>query len=118
MPEHIRSDNDSENALRVTRTILDEPKVDTLYIEPGSPWENGCMKNFIGNLGDVLLSGEIFAKVLEAKVLVEQWRRRYNRDRPHSSLGYRSPAPDTFRLLSLERVGQGWKWYHPQWQVT
>ena len=87
-----------------TRTFLDQLQVDTLYIEPGSPWENGYIESFNGKLRDELLNGEIFYTLLEAKVLVEQWRRHYNRVRPHSSLGYKPPAPEAVRLPSLERV--------------
>jgi len=68
--------------------------VKTLYIEPGSPWENGYIESFIGKFSDELLNGEIFDTLLEASVLTERWRREYNRYRPHSSLGYRPPAPE------------------------
>jgi len=104
VPEHIRSDNGSEMTAKWTRTFLDQLQVDTLYIEPGSPWENGYIESFNGKLRDELLDGEIFYTLLEAKVLVEQWRRHYNRVRPHSSLGYKPPAPEAVRLPSLERV--------------
>ena len=67
----------------------------TLFIEPGSPWENGYVESFNGKLRDELLNGEIFYTLKEAKVLIEQWRRHYNTIRPHSSLGYRPPAPET-----------------------
>jgi transposase InsO family protein len=68
--------------------------VTTLYIEPGSPWENGYIESFNGKLGDELLTGEVFDTLLEARVLIERWRVRYNTVRPHSSLGYRPPAPE------------------------
>ena len=67
----------------------------TAYITPGSPWENGYVESFNGRLRDELLNGEAFASVKEAQILIEDWRRRYNRVRPHSSLGYRPPAPET-----------------------
>lgn len=67
----------------------------TLFIEPGSPWENGYIESFNGKLRDELLNGEIFYTLKEAKVLVERWRVHYNTARPHSSLGYRPPAPQT-----------------------
>ena len=67
----------------------------TLFIEPGSPWENGYKESFNGKLRDELLNGEIFYTLQEAKVLIERWRRHYNTVRPHSSLGYRPPAPVT-----------------------
>ena len=67
----------------------------TLFIEPGSPWENGYCESFNWKLRDKLLNGEIFTTVHEAKVLIETWRRHYNAVRPHSSLAYRPPAPQT-----------------------
>lgn len=69
--------------------------VKTLYITPGSPWENGYCESFNGSLRDELFNGEIFYTLAEAKVLIEAWRRHYNTVRPHSSLGYRPPAPET-----------------------
>ena len=69
--------------------------VKTLYITPGSPWENGYCESFNGSLRDELLNGEIFYSLVEARVLIEAWRRHYNTIRPHSSLGYRPPAPET-----------------------
>ncbi len=67
----------------------------TLFIEQGSPWENGYIESFNGKLRDELLNREIFTTLIEAKVLIEQWRKEYNHIRPHSSLGYRPPAPET-----------------------
>jgi len=78
--------------------------VKTIYIAPGSPWENGCNESFNGSLRDELLNGEIFYSLAEAKVLIEAWRRHYNTVRPHSSLGHRSPAPET---ASLPYPGEG-----------
>ncbi|WP_286750857.1 integrase core domain-containing protein, partial [Sphingopyxis sp. SCN 67-31] len=68
--------------------------VKTLYITPGSPWENGYCESFNGSLRDELLNGEIFYSLAEAQILIEAWRRHYNTVRPHSSLGYRPPAPE------------------------
>jgi len=73
--------------------------VQTLFIEPGSPWENGYVESFNGKLRDELLNGEIFYTLEEAKVLIERWRRFYNRERPHSSLGYRPPAPEAIQPI-------------------
>ena len=67
----------------------------TLYIAPGSPWENGYNESFNGKLGDELLDGEIFYSLKEAQVLIERWRHHYNTVRPHSALGYTPPAPQT-----------------------
>jgi putative transposase len=68
--------------------------VKTLYNEPGSPWENGYNESFNGKLRDELLNGMIFYSLAEATYLIEQWRRHYNQVRPHSSFGYRPPAPE------------------------
>ena len=95
IPEHIRSDNGPEFTARAIRSWLTRLGVKTLFIEPGSPWENGYIESFNGKLRDELLSREIFTTLQEAKVLIEQWRREYNQIRPHSSLGYRPPAPET-----------------------
>jgi len=94
-PEYIRSDNGSEFTAKAVRGWLERIGVQTLYIEPGSPWENGYVESFNGKLRDELLNGEIFYNLWEAKVLVERWRKEYNTIRPHSSLGYRPPAPET-----------------------
>ena len=94
-PCHLRSDNGTEFTAKAVREWLTRVGVKTLYIEPGSPWENGYVESFNGKLRDELLNPEIFDTLLEAKVLVERWRRHYNAVRPHSSLGYRPPAPET-----------------------
>jgi transposase InsO family protein len=65
----------------------------TLYIEPGSPWENGYCESFNGKLRDECLNGELFYSLQEAQVVIEKWRVVYNTERPHSALGYRPPAP-------------------------
>jgi transposase InsO family protein len=96
IPEHIRSDNGPEMTAKIVRRWLASVGAKTLYIEPGSPWENGYCESFNGKLRDELLNGEIFCSLKEAKVLIEQWRHHYNTVRPHSSLGYRPPAPQTF----------------------
>ncbi len=94
IPEHIRSDNGPEFTAKAVRGWLNRLGVKTLFIEPGSPWENGYIESFNGKLRDELLNREIFATLTEAKVLIKQWRREYNQVRPHSSLGYRPPAPE------------------------
>ncbi|MGN7161977.1 IS3 family transposase [Sphingomonas sp. SAFR-052] len=93
-PAHIRSDNGSEFIATAVQTWLGQIGVKTLYIAPGSPWENGYNESFNGSLRDELLNGEIFYSLAEARVLIEAWRRHYNTVRPHSSLGYRPPAPE------------------------
>ncbi len=77
------------------REWLERVGVNTLFIDPGSPWENGYVESFNGKLRDELLNGEIFYTLREAQVIIERWRREYNTFRPHSSLGYRPPAPET-----------------------
>ena len=94
IPEHIRSDNGTEFTARQIRNWLNHLGVKTLFIEPGSPWENGYIESFNGKLRDELLNTEIFTTLTEAKVLIEQWRREYNQLRPHSALGYSPPAPE------------------------
>jgi transposase InsO family protein len=93
VPEHIRSDNGPEMTARIVRQWLGSVGAKTLYIEPGSPWENGYCESFNGKLRDELLNGEIFYSLKEAKIVIAQWRKHYNTIRPHSSLGYRPPAP-------------------------
>lgn len=97
-PEYIRSDNGPEFVSKTIRRWLKSSNVQTLYIEPGSPWENGYIESFNGKLRDELLDREIFDTLFEAKVLVERWRQEYNTIRPHSSLNYRPPAPETITL--------------------
>jgi len=94
IPEHIRSDNGPEFTANVVRRWINRLGVRTLFIEPGSPWENGYIESFNGKLRDELLNREIFTTLLEAQILIEQWRKEYNQVRPHSSLGYRPPAPE------------------------
>ena len=93
-PDHIRSDNGPEFTAKAVRAWLGRIGVGTLFIEPGSPWENGYNESFNGKLRDELLNGEIFYTLTEAQVLIERWRQHYNTVRPHSSLGYRPPAPE------------------------
>jgi transposase InsO family protein len=94
VPGHLRSDNGPEFAARAVRRWLGGPGVKALFIEPGSPGETGYVESFNGKLRDELLDPEIFDTLLEARVLVERWRAVYNTVRPHSSLGYKPPAPE------------------------
>ncbi len=100
-PEHIRSDNGPEFIAEVLRAWLTRLGVDTLFIQKGSPWENGYIESFNRKLRYELLNGEIFDTVLEARVIIERWRRDYNTIRPHSSLGFKPPAPQAFKPLQL-----------------
>ena len=93
-PDHIRSDNGAEFTAKVVRAWLERIGVRTLFIERGSPWENGYNESFNGKLRDELLDREIFYSLREAVVLTERWRQHYNTVRPHSALGYRTPAPE------------------------
>lgn len=102
VPENIRSDNGPEFTANVVREWLEKMEVQTLYIEPGSPWENGYIESFNGKLRDELLNGEIFYTLKEAQVLIERWRGHYNTKRPHSSLGYRPPVPETFHIVNTK----------------
>jgi putative transposase len=95
IPQHLRSDNGAEMTAHVVREWLKSLGVNTLYIEPGSPWENGYCESFNGKLRDELLNGDIYYSLKEAQIIIEQWRNHYNQIRPHSSLGYRPPAPLT-----------------------
>ena len=98
VPAHIRSDNGPEFTAALVRQWLTALAVQTLFIEPGSPWENGYVESLKGKLRDELLDREIFYTLTEAKVLIERWRRHYNTVRPHSALGYRPPAPEATML--------------------
>jgi len=93
-PDYIRSDNGSEFTAKVLTDWLNTIKIKTAYITPGSPWENGYNERFNGILRDELLNGEIFYTLKEARIITEQWRQHYNQVRPHSSLGYKPPAPE------------------------
>ncbi len=96
VPEHLRSDNGPEFTAKAVRSWLQRLGVQTLFITPGSPWENGYIESFNGKLRDELLDREVFETLWEVQVLSEQWRNEYNHERPHSALGYRPPAPVAF----------------------
>jgi putative transposase len=96
VPDHVRSDNGAEMTARRVKQWLASVGTKPLFIEPGSPWENGYCESFNGKLRDECLNGEIFYSPKEAQVVIEQWRKFYNTVRPHSSLGYRPPAPMTW----------------------
>ena len=98
LPKHIRSDNCLEFISRAIRQWLNNLEVGPLFIQPGSPWENGYNESFNGKLRDELLNGEIFYTLKEAKIVIERWRVHYNTKRPHTSLGYRPPASETIQI--------------------
>ena len=91
-PSHIRSDNGPEFIAYAVQDWLGDQEIETLYIKPGSPWEQAYIESFHDKLRDELLNREIFVTLREAQVVLEAWRCEYNEDRPHSSLGYRTPA--------------------------
>ena len=93
-PGFVRSDNGGEFVATAVKGWISGVGAKTAFIEPGSPWENGHVESFNGKLRDELLNAEVFNTLLEAKVLIERWRRHYNTVRPHSSLDYRPPAPE------------------------
>lgn len=98
IPEYIRSDNGPEFVAKVLRQWLAQTGTATLYIEPGSPWENGYCESFNSKLRDEFLNGEIFYSLKEVQVLAERWKIYYNTERPHSSLGYRPPAATAWHI--------------------
>ena len=98
---YIRSDNGPEFTATAVREWLHDLEIKTLFIEPGNPWENGYIESFNGKLRDELLDREIFDTLLEAQVLIEGWRKEYNQVRPHSSLKYKSPAPETIQPVFI-----------------
>ena len=100
IPEHIRSDNGPEFTAKTVRKWLSRLGVKTLFIEPGSPWENSYIESFNGKVRDELLNREIFTTLEEAKVLLEQWRKEYNHVRPHSAKNYQPPAPEAVLIMS------------------
>jgi putative transposase len=97
-PAYLRSDNGSEFTAHRVREWLGRVGVQTLFIEPGSPWENGYVESFNGKLRDELLNREIFYTLREAQVLIAARREQYNQRRPQSALGYRPPAPDAIQM--------------------
>ena len=100
-PAFIRSDNGPEFIAQKVRDWIGAVGAKTAYITPGSPWENGYCESFNARFRDELLNGEIFYTLKEAKIIIEQWRKHYNRKRPHSALGWRPPAPEA--VIPLEQ---------------
>ena len=108
VPDYLRSDNGSEFTAQAVREWFDRLDVKTAYIEPGSPWENGYNESFNGKLRDELLNVEIFDTLLEAKVLIERWRKEYNTIRPHRALGYIPPATEARRAWPHQENPSHW----------
>lgn len=107
VPGYIRSDNGPEFVAKAVQAWITGVGAKTAFTEPGSPWENGYVESFNGKLRDELLNAEVFHTLAEAKVLIEQWRLHYNTQRPHSSLGYRPPAPETILPMPWPRSRSG-----------
>lgn len=103
-PSYIRSDNGPEFCAAAVKRWFGRLEVSTLFIEPGSPWENGYVESFNGKLRDELLNGELFTTLKEAQVLIADWQEHYNLVRPHSSLGYRPPAPETWLVMPTPAI--------------
>jgi transposase InsO family protein len=101
-PEYIRSDNGPEFIAKNLRKWLSDVGVITTYIEPGSPWENGYIESFNSRMRDGFLNGELFGNLYEAKALTDRWVRYYNTIRPHSSLGGKTPTPQSYTFDDLE----------------
>src|SRR5436190_23132787 len=98
VPTHLRSDNGPEFIAYAIQDWLRDKNVKTIYITPGSPWENAYIESFHDKLRDECLNRELFGSLLEARVIIEQWRVEYNSLRPHSSLGYQTPDEFVARL--------------------
>ena len=101
-PRYLRSDNGPEFIARAVKEWLAASGVATLYIEPGAPWQNAYSESFNSRLRDELLDRELFTSLTEAQVLVEEYRRSYNTERPHSALGYQTPA--AFRIAAQQQL--------------
>ena len=102
VPEYIRSDNGSEFISKHLRKWLSDVGAITTYIEPGSPWENGFIESFNSRMRDEFLNGESFGNIHEAEVLTKRWVNYYNTVRPHSSLGGKTPAPQSYTFDDME----------------
>ena len=103
-PTYIRSDNGPEFVAAAVKTFLGNSGVETLSIEPGSPWENGYIESFNARMRDELLNGELFLNLTELKYVVERWRMDYNHYRPHSSLDYQTPAAYADQCRNMGRT--------------
>ena len=107
-PAYLRSDNGSEFIAKIVQRWLKENRIKTIYIEPGSPWQNGFVESFHGRFRDECLNREQLWTLTEARVVVGDFRKKYNEIRPHSRLGYESPAVFAARICpSPAGDGQG-----------
>jgi len=108
VPAHLRSDNGPEFIAYAIQEWLRGKTVKTIYITPGAPWENAYIESFHDKLRDECLNREIFGSLWEARVVIEQWRLYYNAERPHSSLGYQTPAEFAGRAISSSVLRSGY----------
>jgi len=108
VPERLRSDTGPEFVAKDLRKWLADTGAKTLYIEPGSPWENGYCESFNSKLRDEFLNPDIFYSIKELRMLAERSRVHYNTVRSHSSLGYKPPTPEAWRLQPLGSTGSQW----------
>ncbi|MEO1848496.1 MAG: integrase core domain-containing protein, partial [Pseudomonadota bacterium] len=104
VPAFIRSDNDPEFVAQAVRDWIAAVGAKTAYIVPGSPWEHGYCESFNARFREELLNGEIFYRLKEVQIIIEEWRKHYNTKRPHSALGYRPPAPETIVPMATRPV--------------
>jgi putative transposase len=104
VPQHVRSDNGPEFVAYAIQDWMKEHQIKTLYIKPGSPWENGYIESFHDKMRDECLNREVFGSLTEASVIIGQWRREYNERRPHSSLRYSTPAEVAARCQTALRA--------------
>ena len=106
IPAHIRSDNGPEFIAQKVQKWLKDKESKTIYIDPGSPWQNGYIESFHSRFRDECLDREVLLNLREARVVIDDWRQHYNRESPHSRLGYRSPEAfieaERNAILSLE----------------
>jgi transposase InsO family protein len=107
VPEYLRSDNGPEFIAYAIQDWLRDKQVKTIYITPGAPWENAYIESFHDKLRDECLNREIFGSLWEARVVIEQWRLYYNAERPHSSLGYQTPAEFGDRAIGCSGLRSG-----------
>lgn len=103
-PQHVRSDNGPEFVAYAIQDWMEQHQIKTLYIKPGSPWENGYIESFHDKLRDECLNREVFGSLTEASVIIGQWRREYNEYRPHSSLRYHTPVEVAARCQTALRA--------------
>ena len=108
IPAYIRSDNGSEFIAQKIQTGLKDNHIKTLYIDPGSPWQNGFIESFHSRFRDECLNREWLLNLREARVVIEDWRQQYNQERPHSTLGYLSPEQFLQTKKVSPELAQNW----------